>query len=280
MADLVRFKDIYQNEEALSFKDMYTVEYRPGEDELVNYRAYRRKRTIGVGEGGPIGESTDMEEAQLDEIQIGWYHKTQKYHTIKHPDGSHYGVYDHSSYGKSGYEIRKIKDKDGNSLRAKESRSSKHMDRYMAGPKGGPTAAAKKWVAKHGGKIHNHKVKESVEWVCVGESTDMEEALNMQQRMKRSRLMKRMKAKIKIGRQRAKRKMADKGKLEKRANRAARDVIVRKLTKDIPKSELTYARKQEIEKRLDKPAMKARLKRMARKMFPQIRKKEVQRKKG
>ena len=63
MADLVRFKDIYQNEEALSFKDMYTTEYRPGEDELVNYRAYRRKRTIGVGEGGPVGESTDMEEA-------------------------------------------------------------------------------------------------------------------------------------------------------------------------------------------------------------------------
>ena len=167
MADIVRFKDVFNNPDALSFKDMYTVEYRPGEDELINYRAYRRKRTIGVGEGGYVGESTDVEEA-----------------------------------------------------------------------------------------------------------------LNMQQRMKRSRMMKRMKAKIKIGRQRAKRKMADKGKLEKRANRQARDVLVRKLTKDIPKKELTYARKQEIEKRLDKPAMKARLKRMARKMFPQIRKAEVQRKKG
>ena len=167
MADLVRFKDIYQNEEALSFKDMYTTEYRPGEDELVNYRAYRRKRTIGVGEGGPVGESTDMEEA-----------------------------------------------------------------------------------------------------------------LNVQQRMKRSRLMKRMKAKIKIGRERAKRKMAPKEKLLKRANRKARDAIVRKITKDIPKSELTYARKQEIEKKLDKPQMKARIQRMARKMFPQIRKAEVQRKKG
>jgi len=28
----------------LRFKDMYTVEYRPGEDELTNYRAYRRHR--------------------------------------------------------------------------------------------------------------------------------------------------------------------------------------------------------------------------------------------
>ena len=29
----------------LSFKDFYTAEYRPGEDESINYRAYRRKRT-------------------------------------------------------------------------------------------------------------------------------------------------------------------------------------------------------------------------------------------
>ena len=47
----------------LRFKDMMTVEYLPGEDELVNYRAYRRKRTIGVGEGGPIGEETEVDEA-------------------------------------------------------------------------------------------------------------------------------------------------------------------------------------------------------------------------
>ena len=44
----------------LSFKDFMTVEYRPGEDELVNYRAYRRKRT----------ESTDTQKNSitLDEV--------------------------------------------------------------------------------------------------------------------------------------------------------------------------------------------------------------------
>lgn len=49
----------------LRFKDMFPmgIEYRPGEDELVNYRALRRKRTIGVGEGGPIGESAEVDEA-------------------------------------------------------------------------------------------------------------------------------------------------------------------------------------------------------------------------
>ena len=34
-----------QNSNKLSFKDFYTAEYRPGEDESINYRAYRRKRT-------------------------------------------------------------------------------------------------------------------------------------------------------------------------------------------------------------------------------------------
>ena len=68
--------------------------------------------------------------------------------------------------------------------------------------------------------------------------------------------------------------------LEKRAMRQARGQIAKKLTRGIPKSELTFARKQEIEKRLDKPALKARIKRIAKRIFKDVRKKEVQRKKG
>ena len=43
---------------------MHVTEYRPGEDELINYRAYRRKRAYGVGtgEGGPVGESYHPEK--------------------------------------------------------------------------------------------------------------------------------------------------------------------------------------------------------------------------
>ena len=112
----------------------------------------------------------------------------------------------------------------------------------------------------------------------VVESVD--EALTLQQRMKRSRLMKRMKARIKIGRDRARRKMANKQKLERRAMRQARAQIAKKLTRGIPKGELSFARKQEIEKRLDKPALKQRIKRIAKRIFKDVRKKEVQRKKG
>ena len=116
-----------------------------------------------------------------------------------------------------------------------------------------------------------HKIKEEVE---------VDEALNLQQRMKRSRLMKRLKTRIKIGRDRARRKMANKKTLEKRAMRQARAAIAKKLTRGIPKAELTFARKQEIEKRLDKPALKNRIKRIAKRIFKDVRKKEVQRKKG
>jgi len=112
------------------------------------------------------------------------------------------------------------------------------------------------------------------------EEVDVDEALTLQQRMKRSRLMKRLKTRIKIGRDRARRKMANKQKLEKRAMRQARAQIAKKLTRGIPKGELSFARKQEIEKRLEKPAFKQRIKRIAKRIFKDVRKKEVQRKKG
>ena len=109
---------------------------------------------------------------------------------------------------------------------------------------------------------------------------DVDEALTLQQRMKRSRLMKRMKSRIAIGRKRARKKMANKKTIEKRAMRQARNDLAKKLTRGIPKKDLTFARKQEIEKRLAKPALQQRIKRMARKLYKDVRKKEVERKKG
>ena len=145
--------------ELLSFKDMYTVEYRPGEDELINYRAYRRKRIN-----------------------------------------------------------------------------------------------------------------------C--ESTEVEEALTMQQRLARGRQFKRIKNKIKLGRERAKRKIASKEKLMKRTRKQVRAQFIKKLTKGIPKGELTFARRQEIEKRLEKPAIKKRIDTIVKRMFPKVRQAELARKRG
>ena len=150
----------------LRFKDMFPVEYRPGEDELVNYRAYRRKRTIGVGEGGPIGESTE----------------------------------------------------------------------------------------------------------------EVDEALTVASRLKKARDLRRNKAKVALGRARAARRFASMDVLKKRARKAAYKAFYMKITKNIPRDELTPQRKAEIEKRLNSPAFKKRIEMMAKKMLKDVRKREIERK--
>lgn len=105
-----------------------------------------------------------------------------------------------------------------------------------------------------------------------------DEALNMQQRMARKRAFKKNKAKIAIGRKRAEKKIANLDTLKKRARKAARDTLLKKLTKDVPKADLSMARRQEIEKKLDKK--KNVIDRLARKLVPQVRKKEIARKRG
>ena len=175
MADVLRFKDILEmdgqenplDRPKLSFDDMHVTEYRPGEDELVNYRAYRRHRTIGVGEGGPIGESTEVDEA-----------------------------------------------------------------------------------------------------------------LTVQQRLARKRMFKRIQPRIRLGREKAKRRIASKEKLMKRARKQVRMMFFKKFTKDIPKGELTYQRRAEIEKRLEKPALKRRIDMLAKRAFPKTRKAELEKKRG
>lgn len=151
----------------LRFKDMMVAEYLPGEDELVNYRAYRRKRTIGVGEGGPIGESTEVDEA-----------------------------------------------------------------------------------------------------------------LSIATRLKKARDIRRNKAKITLGRARAARRFASMDVLERRARKAAYKLFYNRITKNVPKDELSPQRKAEIEKRLETPAFQNRIKRLATKMLKDVRKKEMERKRG
>jgi|TARA_R100000030_G_scaffold63233_3_gene47927 hypothetical protein len=184
-------------EKLLRFKDLYTVEYRPGEDELTNYRAYKRKRHM--------------------------------------------------------YEAIKMICKD---CGCEQNNATPGCD-CPNDNSGGPHFAPQ-----------NDDGKSTVE------------ALTLQQRMAKARQLKRMKAKIKIGRERAKRKMADKKKLEGRARKQARTFILKKLTKGKNKSELSFARRAELEKRMNAPAVKKRINMLAKRMFKDVRKKEVERKKG
>ena len=106
---------------------------------------------------------------------------------------------------------------------------------------------------------------------------NVEEALSLQQRMKKSRTMKKYASRMKIGRQKAARRTADPKRLAKRARRQARNMLAKKLAK-ADYSSLSFSRKQEIEKRLEKLA--PRIDRMAKKLLPKMRKLEQERKRG
>lgn len=111
-------------------------------------------------------------------------------------------------------------------------------------------------------------------------SIDTSEALDASQRRKLAMRMKRNKARIAMGRKRAERKTANMDTLKKRAKRQARMQFAKKLTKGIPKGDLTVARRKEIEKRLDKPALKNRIDKVARKLIKTVRKQEMERKRA
>lgn len=107
-----------------------------------------------------------------------------------------------------------------------------------------------------------------------------DEALDMAQRRKRAIIMKRNKSKIRQGRKRSERRVASMDKLKKRARKQARNLILKKLIKDTPKSELSTARKRELEKRLEKPQMQNKIARLAKKQLPKTRRAELEKKRG
>lgn len=130
---------------------------------------------------------------------------------------------------------------------------------------------------KHKVAMRNRGMRAAEKIIAKEEVEVSETVLNSQQRRAKSILMRRLQPKIKLGRDRASRRFADMDRLKSRAKKAARTVIFRKLTKGIPKDELTFARRAEIEKRLDTPAMKTRIERIAMKMLPKERQMEVDR---
>lgn len=108
----------------------------------------------------------------------------------------------------------------------------------------------------------------------IGEDTT-DEALSFASRRALARAMIKNKAKIKMGRRRAMQKTATQDVIMKRARKAARDVLFQKFAKK-DRSEMTPSRRASIEDRISK--MKGKVDKIARKMIPQIRKRERDRK--
>ena len=107
---------------------------------------------------------------------------------------------------------------------------------------------------------------------------DFAEALTMQQRMKAKQNFRKNKGKIKMGRKRAEKRTATTDVLKNRAAKAARKTVEKKLLQGKDKSDLSFAARQNLEKRVDKK--KSAVDRLAKKLVPVMRKKELERKRN
>lgn len=100
--------------------------------------------------------------------------------------------------------------------------------------------------------------------------------LNLQQRRKRGLIMKRYKSKIRVARERAKRKMAPKERLLKRSRKKALEFMRNRLMKNKKYAEMSPAEKIAIDKRLQRISPKI-IDRIAKRLFPKVRTAEKER---
>ena len=100
------------------------------------------------------------------------------------------------------------------------------------------------------------------------EHSEIAEAMSMQQRQKAKATFRKNKGKIALGRKKAAKKLASPEKLKSRAMKQARGLIIKKILKDKGKEELSFAARQELEKKVDKK--KVAIARLAKKLLPAI----------
>ena len=113
-------------------------------------------------------------------------------------------------------------------------------------------------------KDHNAELSE--------ESADFSEAMSLQHRMKMKAAFRKNKAKIALGKKKAAKKLASPEKLKAKANKAAREFLIKKILKDKKKGDLSFAARAGIEKKLANK--KGAIAKIAKKLLPGIKKKD------
>ena len=102
------------------------------------------------------------------------------------------------------------------------------------------------------------------------EFADQDEAMSMATRMKMKAAFKKNKAKIKLGRKKAAKKLASPEKLKARAQKQAREIIIKKLLKGKSKGDLGFAARTDLEKKVDKK--KGAINKIMKKILPAVKK--------
>lgn len=105
------------------------------------------------------------------------------------------------------------------------------------------------------------------------EETELDEAMSRAARIKRSKIMKRLQPKIKKAKERAAKKKASSDVIDKRAEKQAKEVLIKKWLKGKSKSDVPFAERERIEGKLKKS--KKAVDRIKKKLVKDIRKQEA-----
>lgn len=97
-----------------------------------------------------------------------------------------------------------------------------------------------------------------------------DEAMTMATRMKMKAAFKKNKAKIKLGKKKAAKKLASPEKLKSKAVKQARELIIKKILKGKSKSDLGFAARGDLEKKVAKK--KGAIAKIAKKLLPAVKK--------
>jgi len=124
------------------------------------------------------------------------------------------------------------------------------------------------------GKEMYDKIREAA---GITEEMTLDEVLSIQQRLKRKAMMKRIKGKIKLGRRRAKYKIANQEKLKKRSAKKAREIIRQRVAGSLGKDykKLPLAGRMQVDKKVEKK--RDLIARLAKRMMPKVKKAEMER---
>ena len=128
-----------------------------------------------------------------------------------------------------------------------------------------------KWEPEDKNKMYTITFKDYISCDTVeafDSLVDMDEALTAQQRQKMKATFRKNKAKIALGKKKAAKRLASPEKLKAKATKQARNILTKKILKTKDKSELSYAARVDLEKKLDKK--KAAIAKIARKILPQV----------
>ena len=257
----------------LSFKDFHTTEYRPGEDEHTNYRAYRRKRT-NESLGAAVGGASAMQSYINRNRPVSTRNRDDDERRRKERDSESDTVKKASKPAKQKKQYRYLLHiSDRPFTKAQKRDAEKHHKRVVAAR--AERKASEKAAAAEKERLANRPVhQKAIDAVKGGlgkifgkkeeSEYSLDDILSILERYKAQSFSNKRKAalrmkvgktkhKARLGKRKAMRRMASQAVLKRRSRRQEWRNAFKKLSRGKKKSDMSIAQIQSIEKKLERP---------------------------